>query len=84
MKEMALGQVKAWYTAAECAAESARTAITVARDLGCSWDEIGEATGMSRQAAHKRFGRLIGESKLTMIKAATDGAGSDGDGASPT
>ena len=31
--------------------------VSRARKLGHSWDEIGTALGISRQAAHKRFSR---------------------------
>jgi hypothetical protein len=34
-----------------------RAYVARARKLGHSWDEIGQALGMSRQAAHKRFSR---------------------------
>jgi hypothetical protein len=32
-------------------------AVAVARAAGASWADIGTALGMSRQAAHERFGR---------------------------
>ena len=32
-------------------------AVTSARSAGASWDAIGRVLGMSRQAAHQRFGR---------------------------
>lgn len=31
-----------------------------ARSAGCSWNDIGEALGVSRQAAHQRHGGLLG------------------------
>lgn len=31
--------------------------VSNARQDGATWDEIGDALGISRQAAHKRFGR---------------------------
>lgn len=34
-----------------------RVYVSRARKLGHSWDEIGQALGISRQAAHKRFAR---------------------------
>lgn len=36
---------------------SVRAYVVRARKIGHSWDEIGEALGISRQAAHKRFSR---------------------------
>jgi len=30
-----------------------------ARDLGWSWQEIADALGVTRQAAHKKYGRRI-------------------------
>lgn len=38
--------------------------VSAARANGASWDDIGQALGVSRQAAHKRFGaspRLVPE-----------------------
>lgn len=32
-------------------------AVDAARDAGATWADIGEALGISRQAAHKRFNR---------------------------
>lgn len=32
-----------------------RAQVDAARSLGCSWQEIGDALGISRQAAHERF-----------------------------
>lgn len=31
--------------------------VTAARRAGWSWDQIGDALGVSRQAAHKKHGR---------------------------
>jgi hypothetical protein len=33
-----------------------RKAVKAARKRGCTWDEIGAANGVSRQAAWQRFG----------------------------
>ncbi len=43
------------------AASAFRQAIRVARHFGASWELIGTALGVSRQAAHKRFGAMVGE-----------------------
>ena len=34
-----------------------REAVNLAREQGASWDEIGKALGVSRQAAWERFAR---------------------------
>jgi hypothetical protein len=31
------------------------TAVAVAMEAGCTWNEIGAALGVSAQAAHRRF-----------------------------
>ncbi|MGP5641028.1 hypothetical protein ACTXPS_16500 [Brachybacterium tyrofermentans] len=33
-----------------------REAVTASRDAGLSWSQIGAALGVSRQAAHQRYG----------------------------
>jgi hypothetical protein len=51
----------AWVTmmhrSAEAATANRRQAIERARAWGATWEELGEAMAMSRQAAHKRFGQ---------------------------
>ena len=37
--------------------ELERTQVLRARGQGWSWQEIGEALGVSRQAVHKKYGR---------------------------
>lgn len=53
----------AWVTMQHRQAEASDAnqvhAIQEARLWGCSWQEIGEALGMTRQAAHKRFARFV-------------------------
>jgi hypothetical protein len=54
------GSYLAWVTmqfrTAEAAMMNLRQAIDWAREWGASWTDLGNAMGMSRQAAHKRFG----------------------------
>lgn len=33
--------------------------VTSARRAGWSWEQIGDALGVSKQAAHKKYGRLL-------------------------
>lgn len=40
------------------------SAISAARSAGCSWDAVGTALNMSRQAAQQRFGKQIGDAPL--------------------
>ena len=54
-----LAQVKMTHDHAEAALAIRITAITLARHAGCSWEHIGEALGMSRQTAHKRFAGVV-------------------------
>jgi hypothetical protein len=41
---------------AQVAAENLRTWIDIARKKGATWTEVGDAIGMSRQAAQQRYG----------------------------
>lgn len=90
MKEIALEQVTTTHRLAEAATANRLVAITLARNLGLSWHEIGEAMGLSRQAVHKRFGTAVGEPRQAIVKATArlerfahadgDGAAGEGDG----
>ena len=35
-----------------------RSVVAAAREQGATWDQIGSAYGMTRQAAYQRFGKL--------------------------
>jgi predicted DNA-binding protein (UPF0251 family) len=59
VKRLALEQVKTTHRLAEAAAENRITALRLARELDVSWEAIGEAMGMSRQTAHKRFAQAV-------------------------
>lgn len=39
--------------------ERLNDAVAMARAAGATWMQIGGATGMSRQAAHERWGHLV-------------------------
>ncbi len=50
--EVALARAKALETQAQ---ENMRRTVSLAREEGRTWQEIGDALGMTRQGAHKRF-----------------------------
>lgn len=41
-------------------AELLDVAVTAARSAGCTWEQIGEVLGTTRQAVHKRYGQAGG------------------------
>jgi hypothetical protein len=59
VRRLALQQVRATHRLAEAANTNRIEAIQAARDVGCSWDDIGEEMSLSRQTVHKRFGQLV-------------------------
>lgn len=52
-----LGAVRIARDLADLAAEALRDAVAAARAAGCTWQEIGDLLGVSRQAAFQRFGQ---------------------------
>lgn len=44
--------------------EAQSFAVKWCRDEGCTWDQIAQALGVSRQAVNKRFGRLYDDEPL--------------------
>jgi hypothetical protein len=46
------------HRTAEAATQNRIDAVDMARKMGATWDEVGAAMNMTRQAAHKRFGKL--------------------------
>lgn len=54
-----LAVVRASAQLQEHAAELARAAVLQARERGCTWQQIGDELGISRQAAFQRFGRPL-------------------------
>lgn len=59
VKAAALAHVRSQHREAEASLLTRIEAIRVARSFGATWTELGEAMGMSRQTAHKRFGSYI-------------------------
>ena len=53
--EVALARAKALETQAQ---ENMRRTVSLAREEGRTWQEIGDALGMTRQGAHKRFAHV--------------------------
>lgn len=51
-----LQHVRAAHREAETAILNRAEMIEAARSFGASWEQLGQAMGMSRQTAHKRFG----------------------------
>jgi hypothetical protein len=59
--ETVLEELRAQGIAARVAAIGVRDAIRDAINLGASWQDVGTALGITRQAAHKRFAAMVGE-----------------------
>ena len=55
-------RIAAAARAVEDATESLRQAVRSAREAGLTWATIGEVLGVTKQAAHERFGRSRGRS----------------------
>ena len=58
--------------ALDAAAAELHAAVTDARSAGDTWDAIGVALGVSRQAAYQRFGRTTEIDPLTGIASVKD------------
>lgn len=52
--------IKEARAAIEAATQDLITEVWLARSHGAAWTVIGEALGISKQAAHKRFAHLDG------------------------
>jgi hypothetical protein len=63
-------QVKMTHDNAETAIGIRIMAVQMARNDGCTWTEIGDALGISRQSAQKRFGQLVTEPDPKRVRAA--------------
>jgi hypothetical protein len=59
--ETVLAELRAQGIVARAAAIGVRDAVRDAINLGASWQDVGTALGITRQAAHKRFAAMVGE-----------------------
>jgi hypothetical protein len=59
--ETVLDELRAQGIVARVAAIGVKDAVRDAINLGASWNDVGVALGISRQAAHKRFAAMVGE-----------------------
>lgn len=57
-REAALTHLAVAHRAAEVAIAARLEMVRQARIFGATWDQIGEALNMTRQAAHKRFNNI--------------------------
>lgn len=51
-----VGKVEAWRDAVDCAEAHLVEAVAEARLAGATWDDIGDALGVTRQSASRRYG----------------------------
>jgi hypothetical protein len=51
-----VGQVEAYRRALNCADGHLRESVEVARMAGATWDDIGDALGVTRQSASRKYG----------------------------
>nr|NLI48868.1 hypothetical protein [Propionibacterium sp.] len=56
--DTALQNLDRAYAELRAAQDRLGDAVLTARSAGATWAQIGDATGMSRQAAHERWGHL--------------------------
>lgn len=43
--------------------------VAQARDRGATWEDIGQALGITRQAAHYRYSRILGAGEPESLEA---------------
>lgn len=59
VKAAALAMLRSRHLETEASIQTRLETIRGARVFGATWAEVGEAMGMSRQTAHKRFGPFV-------------------------
>ncbi len=59
--ETVLAELRAQGIVARATAIGVKDAVRDAINLGASWNDVGVALGITRQAAHKRFAAMVGE-----------------------
>jgi hypothetical protein len=59
--ETVLDELRAQGIVARAASIGVKDAVRDAINLGASWNDVGVALGITRQAAHKRFAAMVGE-----------------------
>ena len=59
--ETVLDELRAQGIVARVAAIGVKDAVRDAINLGASWQKVGTALDITRQAAHKRFAAMVGE-----------------------
>jgi len=59
--ETVLAELRAQGIVARVAAIGVKDAVRDAINFGASWNDVGVALGITRQAAHKRFAAIVGE-----------------------
>jgi len=57
-RDALLALLQTMHRDAEHASVARASMVRQARLFGATWDQIGEALNMTRQAAHKRFGSI--------------------------
>lgn len=61
IRDALLARLVARHRAAEHAIADRADTVRQARSFGATWEQIGDAMGITRQAAHKRFGSIADE-----------------------
>ncbi len=59
--EIMLEELRAQEIVARAAAIGVRDAVRDAIHFGATWQDVGDALGVTRQVAHSRFAAMVGE-----------------------